>query len=182
MADINSPSDPDADPVKGRVGASLEASDMPGSGDPPHWEMIELLFFAYRDFIGDPDVILNEYGFGRAHHRVLHFVNRSPGLSVAELLEILKITKQSLGRVLRELVEAGFVEQMTGDVDRRQRLLHATEKGRALALSLAEPQSRRIREALKALDPEARDAARAFLRQMINENERESNARFAARR
>lgn len=142
---------------------------------------VELLFFAYRDFIGDPDAILDEYGFGRAHHRVLHFVNRNPGLSVAELLDILKITKQSLGRVLRELVEAGFVEQQTGEADRRQRLLYATAKGRDLALRLAAPQSRRISAALSALGPDGAAAAREFLRLMINADERTEAVRFAAR-
>ncbi|MBA3518100.1 MAG: MarR family transcriptional regulator, partial [Rhizobiales bacterium] len=89
-------------------------------------ELIELLFFAYRDFISDPDAILARSGFGRAHHRVLHFVDRNPGLTVADLLDILKITKQSLARVLKELVDSGFVEQRTGREDRRQRLLFAT--------------------------------------------------------
>jgi hypothetical protein len=86
----------------------------------PHFDVIELLFFAYRDFVSDPDRILTDYGFGRAHHRVLHFVNRQPGLTIAELLDILRITKQSLNRVLKELVEKGFIEQRPGVQDRRQ--------------------------------------------------------------
>src|SRR3954462_4327799 len=86
------------------------------------------LFFAYRDFVGDPDRILADFGFGRAHHRVLHFVDRRPGLTIAELLEILRITKQSLNRVLKELIGQGFVESRTGPTDRRQRLLHATAR------------------------------------------------------
>ena len=77
-------------------------------------DLIELLFFAYRDFISDPDAILAKSNFGRAHHRVLHFVDRNPGLTVADLLDILKITKQSLARVLKELVDSGFIEQRTG--------------------------------------------------------------------
>src|ERR1700742_4361073 len=80
----------------------------------PPWEIIELLFFAYRDFIGDPDDVLQKFGFGRAHHRVLHFVNRNPGMKVAELLDVLKITKQSLGRVLKQLVDQGYVVQREG--------------------------------------------------------------------
>src|SRR3954469_19636125 len=75
---------------------------------------IELFYFAYRDFTCDPDAILEQYGFGRAHHRVLHFVHRNPGLKVAELLEILKITKQSLARVLKQLVDEGFIIQRAG--------------------------------------------------------------------
>src|ERR671912_2868461 len=92
----------------------------------PAYDLIELFFFAYRDFVSDPDRILDEYGFGRAHHRVLHFVDRNPGLTIAELLDILRITKQSLNRVLKELLEKGFVESRTGTADRRQRHLVAT--------------------------------------------------------
>ena len=92
--------------------------------------MIELLFFAYRDFIGDADEVLPELGFGRAHHRVLHFVNRHPGMRVADLLDILKITKQSLGRVLKQLIDKGYVVQKEGADDRRQRLLQSPSKAR----------------------------------------------------
>ena len=83
----------------------------------PYWDLIELLFFAYRDFVGDPDEVLAKLGFGRAHHRVLHFVNRNPGMKVAELLDVLKITKQSLGRVLKQLIDEGYMVQTR----RRQR-------------------------------------------------------------
>src|SRR5437879_4324573 len=103
----------------------------------PTWDIIELLFFTYRDFTSDPDDVLEKFGFGRAHHRVLHFVNRSPGMKVAELLDILKITKQSLGRVLKQLVDEGYVVQKAGAHDRRQRLLYVTPKGEALATKLA---------------------------------------------
>ena len=123
--------------------------------------IIELLFFAYRDFTSDPDQILADYGFGRAHHRVLHFVNRMPGLTVAELLDVLKITKQSLARVLKQLIDTGHIVQVQGPRDRRQRELYPTAKGRALALALARPQSRRIRAALKAIGPAERDGDRA---------------------
>ena len=85
--------------------------------------LIELLFFAYRDFVSDPDEVLQDIGFGRAHHRVVHFIGRAPGMTVAQLLDILRITKQSLGRVLRDLVEKGYVYQKEGETDRRQRLL-----------------------------------------------------------
>ena len=86
----------------------------PTAGTEPVWDIIELLFFAYRDFVGDPDEVLLKLGFGRAHHRVLHFVNRNPGMKVADLLEILNITKQSLGRVLKQLVDEGYVLQKEG--------------------------------------------------------------------
>src|ERR1700756_2173107 len=101
--------------------------------DTASWDLIELLFFAYRDFVGDADEVLAKFGFGRAHHRVLHFVNRNPGMKVAELLGILRITKQSLGRVLKQLIDEGYVVQKEG-ADRRQRLLYVSPAGEALAL------------------------------------------------
>lgn len=135
-------------------------------------EFAELLFFAYRDFTGDPDAILKDFGFGRAHHRVLHFVNRHPGLRVADLLEILNITKQSLSRVLKQLIDQGHVEQQAGASDRRERLLYPTERGRALAERLAKPQFVRLRNALEAAGPGAEAALRRFLEAMINAEER----------
>jgi DNA-binding MarR family transcriptional regulator len=132
------------------------------------FEIIELLFFAYRDFISDPDAILDTYGFGRAHHRVVHFVNREPGLTVAALLETLKITKQSLARVLKQLIDSGYIEQVAGPEDRRQRRLFPTERGRELALALARPQSRRIADALGNLDAGGRKAVLEFLSGMID--------------
>src|SRR5436190_9287236 len=114
----------------------------------PIWNIIELLFFAYRDFIGDPDDVLARLGFGRAHHRVLHFVNRNPGMKVAELLDILRITKQSLGRVLKQLIQQGYVVQKEGESDRRQRLLYVTPKGEGLAMKLASLQTSRLARAL----------------------------------
>src|ERR1700744_628914 len=110
----------------------------------PMYDLIELFFFAYRDFVGDADRLLETYGFGRAHHRVLHFVSRQPGLTIAELLDILKITKQSLNRVLKELVAKSFIEARAGAVDRRHRQLYATEEGDNLARSLAQMQSQRF--------------------------------------
>src|SRR5580700_11080951 len=121
----------------------------------PCWDLIELLFFAYRDFVGDPDEVLARLGFGRAHHRVLHFVNRSPGIKVADLLVILKITKQSLGRVLKQLIDEGYVVQREGAHDRRQRLLFASPPGEALALQLAGLQTARITRVLAGLGPGA---------------------------
>jgi DNA-binding MarR family transcriptional regulator len=141
-------------------------------------EMVELFFFAYRDFVADPDVILGRLGFGRAHHRVLHFVDRNPGLTVAELLEILKITKQSLARVLKELIESGHIEQRAGSTDRRQRLLYATATGRALARSLALPQIGRIAAAFQALGPDGAARARDFMRLMIDADERPRVSRY----
>ena len=135
--------------------------------------IIELLFFAYRDFTSDPDMILTHYDFGRAHHRVLHFVNRMPGLTVAELLDVLKITKQSLARVLKQLIDTGHIMQVQGERDRRQRELHPTAKGRALALALAAPQSRRISDALRTLETADRTVVEQFLKAMVNPELRE---------
>lgn len=140
--------------------------------------LIELLFFAYRDFVAAPDELLARQGMGRAHHRVLHFVNRHPGLPVAELLRVLRITKQSLARVLRDLVNAGFVEQKPGSRDRRQRLLSTTPKGRDLALKLADMQSQRIRAALAGISADARSSAEQFLFTMIDAEERSTVARL----
>jgi DNA-binding MarR family transcriptional regulator len=135
----------------------------------PASELIEHLFFAYRDFIGDPDTILSEIGFGRAHHRVLHFIDRKPGLTVAGLLDLLKITKQSLARVLKQLVDGGYVRQKPGPEDRRQRELYLTATGQALIRSLREPQSRRIVSALQQSGCAEEDIAR-FLFAMMTDN------------
>ncbi len=138
--------------------------------------IIELLFFAYRDFTSDPDKILAEYGFGRAHHRVVHFVNRRPGLTVAELLDVLKITKQSLARVLKELIDGGYIVQVQGPRDRRQRELYPTQRGRDLAVALATPQTHRIAAALADAAPGDRVAVERFLMAMVNPELREQIA------
>jgi DNA-binding MarR family transcriptional regulator len=171
MADLNIP-------VADRPAAGPERA---ARGSEPIWDVIELLFFAYRDFIGDPDDVLAKFNFGRAHHRVLHFVNRNPGMKVAELLDILKITKQSLGRVLKQLIDDGYVVQKEGANDRRQRLLFVTPKGEALAMKLAGLQTARIARALSELGPNAHEAACRFLTAMINAEQRESVQRFIAR-
>lgn len=113
-------------------------------------QAIELMFFAYRDFTGEADAILTAYGFGRAHHRAIYFVGCNPGVAVNELLAILKITKQSLARVLGQLIEEGYIRQESDPQDRRRRLLSLTDKGRRLEGLLTERQSRRIRRAFDA--------------------------------
>jgi DNA-binding MarR family transcriptional regulator len=152
-----------------------------GRGHEPIWDIIELLFFAYRDFVSDPDEVLARFGFGRAHHRVLHFINRNPGMKVAELLDILKITKQSLGRVLKQLIDQGYVVQKEGANDRRQRLLYVTPKGEGLAMKLVGLQTDRIARALAELGPNAHDAACRFLVAMIDAEHHDSVLRFIAR-
>jgi DNA-binding MarR family transcriptional regulator len=147
----------DAVPVPSRAETAQPASQE------PMFDLIEALFFAYRDFVGDADRLLLRYNFGRAHHRVLYFVDRRPGLSVAELLDLLKITKQSLSRVLKDLLDLNYMEQRPGRADRRQRLLFATETGHALVLELALLQSRRFARALEKLPAGARAQGAAFL-------------------
>jgi DNA-binding MarR family transcriptional regulator len=161
--------------------AKSPASAGPEPVSEPIWDVIELLFFAYRDFVSDPDDVLAKFGFGRAHHRVLHFVNRHPGMKVADLLEVLKITKQSLGRVLKQLVDEGYVVQKEGENDRRQRLLFVTSKGEALAMKLAGMQTERIARALAELGPAAHEQARRFLIAMIDADGRDGVQKLIAR-
>ncbi|WP_026261269.1 MarR family winged helix-turn-helix transcriptional regulator [Kiloniella laminariae] len=140
-------------------------------------QAIELLFFAYRDFTGEPDELLAEYNFGRAHHRVIHFVGRHPGITVSELLLILRITKQSLSRVLGQLVREGFIRQTPGPVDRRQRLLKLTAKGQELDDKLFEVQRQRIVRAYKESGAEAVAGFRSVLLNMMEENDRQRFSR-----
>ncbi|QIK40193.1 MarR family winged helix-turn-helix transcriptional regulator [Pontivivens nitratireducens] len=129
---------------------------------------IELMFFAYRGFTADPDRLLEDYGYGRAHHRALHFVNRRPGVTVNALLDILGVTKQSLNRVLRQLVEDDLIESRIGQVDRRQRNLYLTENGKTLERTLSESQRTRMRKAYMEAGPEAVHGFRTVLEQMID--------------
>lgn len=143
---------------RGQITAAAGADD-----EAPSFDLLELFFFAYRDFVGDADRALARYAFGRAHHRVLYFVDRRPGLSVAELLDLLKITKQSLSRVLKDLVDQNYIEQRPGAQDRRQRLLFPTLQGEILARELALLQTHRFDRALAHLPEGARAQAAAFL-------------------
>ena len=146
-------------------------SDASG-GEAMPLDVMGLFFFAYRDFVGDADALLERQGFGRAHHRVLYFVNLKPGMPVADLLDILKITKQSLARVLRQLIDNGYIEQKTGDSDRRQRLLHATDKGRRLFDTLSATQTSRIDAAIAALPPDGKRTVMKFFVGMVEPGDR----------
>lgn len=130
---------------------------------------IEMLFFAYRDFTSEPDAILGKLKLGRAHHRALYFVGRYPGCTVSELLAVLKITKQSLSRVLGQLVEEGYIEQRQGQRDRRQRLLALTEKGRGLEQELTENQRERFARAYREAGAEAVAGFRAVMLGMMSD-------------
>ncbi|MEM6637028.1 MAG: MarR family transcriptional regulator [Pseudomonadota bacterium] len=133
---------------------------------------IEAMFFAYRGFTADPDRILAKYGYGRAHHRAIHFINRSPGSTVNNLLATLGVTKQSLNRVLRALVDDGLVESRVGARDRRERNLHLTDEGRALEAELSEAQRKRMRAAYRSAGPEAVSGFREVLEAMMDPEQR----------
>lgn len=159
--------------ASGKINVNKADINLAGDGAAPlPLDVMGLFFFAYRDFVGDADALLERQGFGRAHHRVLYFVNLKPGMPVADLLDILKITKQSLARVLRQLVDNGYIEQKTGEIDRRQRLLYATPKGRELFEILSATQQSRIEAALAALPPEGRRTVLRFFQGMVEESDR----------
>ncbi len=166
MADINS-SNPETTPA-----ADPQSPDPALAHEAKLIEAMELLFFAYRDFVGDPDTILEGHKFGRAHHRVLHFVGRNPGITVQNLLAILRITKQSLARVLRQLVKDGQIEQRTGAQDRRERHLHLTDKGNALWQQLQAPQRVRLERAFAKAGPEAVSAWRQVMDALLDRSSR----------
>lgn len=174
MADINSGST-GAPPATGAYpAASRDLAVGPAPAEDALIGLVELLFFAYRDFTGEADEVLEEFGFGRAHHRVLHFVNRRPGLRVADLLDILRITKQSLARVLKQLVDRGFIAQAAGARDRRERRLYLTAQGEALATKLAELQVAQIGRALAKAGAGGDEVVRLFLLAMIGPEQRAS--------
>lgn len=140
---------------------------------------IEAMFFAYRGFTSDPDRILDEHEYGRAHHRALHFINRSPGTTVNNLLSILGVTKQSLNRVLRTLVADGLVEARVGERDRRERHLYLTETGLDLESKLSDAQQTRMRQAYRMAGPEAVDGFRRVLEAMMDADIRRHYAQLA---
>jgi DNA-binding MarR family transcriptional regulator len=178
MSDISTNSRSDANPDSGVDlgvgGSNTSGDDAPLSflDDEALIQGIEMLFYAYRDFTSDPDEILRTYGFGRAHHRVVHFIGRNPGMTVAELLAILKVTKQSLSRVLSQLVSEQFVRQETGSRDRRQRLLYLTETGETLFGELSGPQKARVANAYREAGAEAVAGYRKVLAGLLNAEER----------
>jgi DNA-binding MarR family transcriptional regulator len=158
---------PTSSTIEPAIDTPITASDI------SQLQNITLFFFAYRDFTADADRKLKEIGFGRAHHRVLFFVCRKPGMTVAELLIILGITKQSLARVLRQMVAKGYIIQKPGASDRRQRLLYPTSTGREFVLVLSRIQSTRIAKAVKQSGLENTEILSQFLGAMIDPNERE---------
>ena len=154
----------------------LNSDEKSAHSDDALREAIEMLFFSYRDFTSGPDEILKEFGFGRAHHRAIYFVGRHPGRAVSDLLDILKITKQSLNRVLSQLIREGFIEQTQGVTDRRQRLLSLTEKGKMLEERLTENQRRRIARAYNSAGVESVEGFRTILLGIMSSDD--DRARF----
>lgn len=139
---------------------------------------IEAMFFAYRGFTADPDRILAELAYGRAHHRAIHFINRAPGTTVNNLLRILGVTKQSLNRVLRTLVEDGLVESRVGAQDKRERHLYLTEAGAALESQLSDAQRARMRTAYREAGPDAVAGFRKVLEAMMDADMRRAYKRL----
>ena len=174
MTDINSrpPAGPPESKTAGKAPDTKDMAAADGFRDDDLRRDMELLFYAYRDFIAEPDAILADFGFGRAHHRVIHFVGRNPDIAVAELLDILKITKQSLSRVLGQLVREGFILQRQGKRDRRQRLLTLTAKGKRLEQRLSSDQRERLARAFAAAGAGGVEGFRRVLAEMINEHDR----------
>jgi DNA-binding MarR family transcriptional regulator len=133
---------------------------------------IEAMYFAYRGFTADPDRILEHLDYGRAHHRAMHFINRSPGTTVNNLLCLLAVTKQSLNRVLRTLIEDRLVESRVGSEDKRERHLYLTEAGRTLERQLADAQTARMRAAYRQAGPDAVAGFRTVLEAMMDSEQR----------
>ncbi|MDA1132354.1 MAG: MarR family transcriptional regulator [Proteobacteria bacterium] len=154
--------------------AGVRALRLAAGGDEPEAlrRVMELLFYAYRDITAEPDRLLARHGFGRAHHRAIHFIRRNPGISVAELVEVLRITKQSLARVLRQLVDRGFVVQETDAADRRRRNLYLAARGEALEDQVSAPQQGRLSRAFRDAGPTATDGALQVLWALADETDR----------
>ena len=161
------------------MAASSPHTDPSFSRDADFRQAIELLFFAYRDFTAEGDAILAKQNFGRAHHRVIYFVGQYPGMRVSELLEILSITKQSLSRVLRQLVHEGYIEQNPGKTDRRERLLKLTDKGLELERLLTSEQRVRIATAYESAGA---DAVEGFKNVMLGIMEESAKRRFTEKK
>jgi len=139
---------------------------------------IEAMFFAYQGFTADPDRILGDMAYGRAHHRAIHFINRAPGTTVNNLLHILGVTKQSLNRVLRTLIADGLVESTVGIADKRERHLHLTEEGKRLEQTLSDAQRARMRAAFRDAGPDAVSGFRTVLEAMMDPEMRRAYTRL----
>lgn len=160
----------------GRSGAMRGGESLLFLTDEQLRQGIEAMFFAYRGFTADPDRILSEMAYGRAHHRAVHFINRAPGTTVNNLLHMLGVTKQSLNRVLRTLIDDGLVESRVGRIDKRERHLFLTDAGRSLEQTLSDAQRARMRAAFRDAGPEAVAGFRVVLEAMMDPEMRRSYA------
>jgi len=170
MADLNRIPPPARPPASGRRDSTVR--DPTDFSEAELRQVVELMFYAYRDFTGRADAVLADSDMGRAHHRALHFIGRNPGITVAELLAILRITKQSLARVLNELIARGYVVQERGHTDRRQRRMHLSPSGAALVREVSAAQQALVAEALAAGGSEAPAMLRLVLGRMIAPKDR----------
>ena len=152
----------------GRPSATISGESLLFLTDEQLRQGIEAMFFAYRGFTADPDRILSDMAYGRAHHRAIHFINRAPGTTVNNLLNILGVTKQSLNRVLRTLISDGLVESRVGRIDKRERHLYLTDDGRLLEGRLSDAQRARMRAAFRDAGPEAVAGFRQVLEAMMD--------------
>ncbi|MDK3017730.1 MarR family winged helix-turn-helix transcriptional regulator [Pseudodonghicola flavimaris] len=152
----------------GRIAQVQKGEDLLFLTDEQLRQGIEAMFFAYRGFTADPDRILGEMAYGRAHHRAIHFINRAPGTTVNNLLTILGVTKQSLNRVLRTLIADGLVESCVGTADKRERHLYLTDTGHELEARLSDAQRARMRAAYREAGPEAVAGFRKVLEAMMD--------------
>lgn len=162
----------------GRSGAAYGGENLLFLTDEQLRQGIEAMFFAYRGFTADPDRILADMAYGRAHHRAVHFINRAPGTTVNNLLNILGVTKQSLNRVLRTLIADGLVESRVGKTDKRERHLYLTDAGRALEQTLSDAQRARMRAAFRDAGPEAVAGFRTVLEAMMDAEMRHAYSRL----
>lgn len=160
----------------GRSGAMRGGESLLFLTDEQLSQGIEAMFFAYRGFTADPDRILSEMAYGRAHHRAVHFINRAPGTTVNNLLHMLGVTKQSLNRVLRTLIDDGLVESRVGRIDKRERHLFLTDAGRSLEQTLSDAQRARMRAAFRDAGPEAVAGFRVVLEAMMDPEMRRTYA------
>ena len=160
----------------GRSGSGFGGESLLFLTDEQLRQGIEAMFFAYQGFTADPDRILAELAYGRAHHRAMHFINRAPGTTVNNLLSILGVTKQYLNRVMRALVEDGLVDSRVGTLDKRERNLYLTDRGRELEQRLSDAQRIRMRAAYKQAGPEAVKGFKKVLEAMMDADMRRAYA------
>ena len=132
-------------------------------------DLIESIFYAYRETYSDPNQVLKKYSLGNAHHRAIHLIERHDGITISSLLIKLKITKQSLNRVLRDLIKNKTILLKKGEIDSRQRQIFLNEKGKKVFEEIFFEQKKRIYNALKNSDSDSVIKFKNVLKKIINE-------------